>query len=559
MKFTATLLLILGVTTPTGAAPAIGLQLIAADVPLVIDIQHAGDGSGRLFLVSQSGRILIHDGSNVLGTPFLDVTSIVSIGSERGLLGVAFHPRYGDNGLFYVNYTNLAGDTVVARYQVSSDPNVANPASATILLTQTQPFTNHNGGQLRFGPDGFLYIALGDGGSASDPQNNGQRLDTLLGKLLRIDVDSAAPYAIPAANPFVNTSGARGEIWAYGLRNPWRFTFDRLTGDLFIADVGQNAWEEVDFESAGGGGGRNYGWRVMEGRHCHNPSSGCNTTSLSLPILEYSHEVGCSISGGFRYRGSGMAAFAGTYFFADLCSGSIWGARPGISGTWSATQLLDTSMTVTTFGEDQAGELYVVHYNDHGQLYRLVASPTPLPVLSVAKAGNGTGVVTSSPSMLDCRDICAAQLPANTVVTLLATPDAGYPFVGWSGDADCADGSVTLSSDRTCTATFGTGFTDDPLAAGTFIRKIHITELRSRIDAARAARGLGAFPWTDQTLTAGSTVVHAVHITELRAALNEALMLAGRPLPSYTDPELATGMTVKAAHVSELRAAVVSF
>ena len=366
-----------GLPGPLWAAPQIELQPVATGLVNPVAITHAGDGSGRLFITLQSGKIVIHDGTRILPTPFLDIRPLVLSGGERGLLSVAFHPNYRNDGLFFVNYTNTAGDTVVARYSVSQDPNVADPQSATILLTIMQPYANHNGGQLQFGRDGYLYIGMGDGGSAGDPFNNGQNLGTLLGKILRIDTDGALPYAIPPDNPFVGTEGARGEIWALGLRNPWRFSFYRLTGDLFIADVGQNSWEEVDYQPAGSPGGENYGWRLMEGKHCYNPSSNCNTGALTLPIIEYAHgpndSVGCAITGGYRYRGTKNPALREIYFYGDLCTGRIWGASQQAGGGWTTTELLDTSLSITTFGEDEAGEIYVAHYSSSaGAIYRIV-------------------------------------------------------------------------------------------------------------------------------------------------------------------------------------------
>ena len=250
--------------------------------------------------------------------PFLYIESIVSSIGERGLLSVAFHPNYKNNGNFYVNYTNTIGDTVVARYSVSADPNVADRDSSIILLTIPQPFSNHNGGGLQFGPDDYLYIGMGDGGSAGDPQNNAQNKGSLLGKILRIDVDSSFPYAIPSGNPFVGNPLARDEIWALGLRNPWRFSFDRLTGDLFIADVGQGSWEELNFQLVKSSGGENYGWRMMEGSQCFNPPANCNDGTLTLPILEYDHTLGCSITGGFRYRGNSNPQLYGIYIYGDF-------------------------------------------------------------------------------------------------------------------------------------------------------------------------------------------------------------------------------------------------
>ena len=351
------------------AAPQIDLQPVVGGLDNPTAITHAGDGSGRLFITLQAGRIVIFDGTQILPTAFLDISSLVLSGGERGLLSVAFHPNYRNNGVFFVYYTNTAGDIVIARYSVSSDPIVADPASAVILLTISHPtFANHNGGQLQFGPDGYLYIGVGDGGGGGDPSNHGQSLGTLLGKLLRIDVDGAPPYAIPTGNPFVGVTGALLEIWAYGLRNPWRFSFDRSTNDLFIADVGQNSFEEVDFQLAGSSGGENYGWNIMEGNHCFNPSSGCDPDGLTPPILEYDHSLGCSITGGYRYRGTQNPDLTGIYFFGDFCSGRIWGASEQ-AGAWTPTELLGTSLSISTFGEDEAGEIYVA---DHSQGLSLI-------------------------------------------------------------------------------------------------------------------------------------------------------------------------------------------
>ncbi len=332
-------------------------------------ITHAGDGSDRIFIVEQEGRIQIIQNGNLLATPFLDISTRISTGGERGLLGLAFPPNYASKGYFYVNYTNPAGDTVVARYRLTNDPNVADLNSEEIILTVDQPFENHNGGQLAFGPDGYLYIGMGDGGGGGDPQNNAQNPQSLLGKILRIDVESGVvPYAIPATNPFVAANDPNNqfsdEIWALGLRNPWRFSFDRVTGDLYIGDVGQNALEEIDFQPATSQGGENYGWNIMEGtsRYNNNPS---DITSLVLPVAEYDHSLGQSVTGGTVYRGSLEPSLQGVYLYGDFISGRIWGLRPNSTG-WENTLLLDSPYGISTFGEDQAGNLYVADYFNGG-------------------------------------------------------------------------------------------------------------------------------------------------------------------------------------------------
>ena len=354
------------------AEPTVTLQHVADDLGNLVSITHAGDN--RLFITLQHGLVMVHDGTRVLPEPFLDVRNLVSSQNEQGLLSVAFHPDYAHNGLFYINYTNLGGHTVVARYSVlPTNPNRANPSSAIPILTINQPFANHNGGQLQFGPDGYLYIGMGDGGSGGDPDNRAQNLGDLLGKMLRIDVNSASPYAIPPSNPFVGQAGVRPEIWALGLRNPWRFTFDRFTGDLWIADVGQGQWEEVNFQPATSIGGENYGWKRMEGTHCFSPNSNCNTANLVLPVIEYDHNVGCSVTGGYVYRGTRHPRLNGTYIYGDFCSGRIWGATRNASGNVTVRALLDAPFNISTFGEDVNGEVYVGDYSG-GVLYRIIDS-----------------------------------------------------------------------------------------------------------------------------------------------------------------------------------------
>ena len=344
-----------------------------------LGLAHAGDGSGRLFILEQAGLIRILKDGLLLPTPFLDITDRVgSTGFEQGLLGLAFHPGYAVNGAFYINYTDQQGDTVIARFQVSpDDPNRADPSSETRLLQIPQPYANHNGGEVAFGPDGSLYLGLGDGGSAGDPLGNGQSLDTLLGKILRLDVDSGTPYAIPPGNPFA-MGGGRPEIWAFGLRNPWRFSFDRLTGDLYIGDVGQSALEEINFlpnaelsKSQGSPQAAfNFGWNYYEGSASFSgtPPSGLNAIA---PVAEYSHQEGCSVTGGVVYRGSKLPEWQGIYFFGDYCSGRIWGLLPDGQGDWILKVLFEDQGRIASFGEDEAGEIYLV---DHaGSVSQLIA------------------------------------------------------------------------------------------------------------------------------------------------------------------------------------------
>lgn len=329
----------------------------------------------RLFVVERGGRIKIVKDGQVLGTPFLDLSGEVTAGGERGLLSLAFHPEYASNGYFYVDYTDAdSAASHVVRYTVSSDPDVADPGSASPVLAVAQPFANHNGGLLAFGPDDKLYVGLGDGGSGGDPNGNGQNRSTLLATILRLDVDGGSPYAIPADNPFVGDPSARAEIWAYGLRNPWRFSFDRQTGDLYIADVGQSAHEEVDFEPSSSAGGVNYGWNIMEGSSCYSPPSGCSMTGLTLPVYDYPHSEGCSITGGYVYRGGASPSLQGRYFFADYCSGWIRSLRVADNGVaidlQDHTDDLGTLSPVSSFGEDAAGELYVLSLD--GSVWRIV-------------------------------------------------------------------------------------------------------------------------------------------------------------------------------------------
>lgn len=352
-------LLILLVPRPqTLHAQSYSLQPLLSGLSRPTAIANAGDGSNRLFILEQTGRVLIYENGALRGSPFLDVSQQIACCGERGLLGIAFHPDYASNGEFFINYTNTVGDSVISRFTVSANPSLAEAGSEEILLVVQQPFSNHNGGHLAFGPDGFLYIGLGDGGGAGDPLNNAQDRLSLLGKMLRIDVDSGSPYAIPDDNPFAFTDATLDEIWALGLRNPFRYSFDRLNGDLYIADVGQDAIEEVHVQRAVSGGGANYGWRLMEGSQCFNPSTNCNDGTLTLPAFEYAHSAGrCSITGGTVYRGGMLAELQGDYLYGDFCTGELFKATEIAPGIWEQQVLLDSTLRISSFGESEAGEI----------------------------------------------------------------------------------------------------------------------------------------------------------------------------------------------------------
>jgi len=369
------LVALLGCSNPPGTAPPATTDSLRL-VPVVTSglsspvylTAPTGD-TARLFVVEQSGQIRIVRHGQLLPAAFLDIHTRLVSGGEQGLLSVAFHPNYATNGYFYVNYTDLNGDTRVERYTVSAaDSNLADTATHKLIIFIPQPYTNHNGGLVMFGPDGMFYIGMGDGGSVGDPQNRAQSPDSLLGKLLRIDVDAGDPYAIPAGNPFATSGGAK-EIWALGLRNPWRFAFDRSAGLLYIGDVGQGAWEEVDVQPASQGG-LNYGWRIMEGAHCYNPSN-CSSAGLVLPAVEYDHSNGqCAIIGGFVYRGTRFPALVGQYFYADLCAGWVRSfSYAGGAVTGQTSWNLDVSPgSPLSFGEDARGELYLL---TGGGVYRI--------------------------------------------------------------------------------------------------------------------------------------------------------------------------------------------
>ena len=357
--------------------PEIRLVRVAGGLVNPVDIQSARDGSNRLFIAQQNGLVRVWRDGAVAATPFLDIRGRTRPDSECGLLGLAFPPGFAVKRHFYVNYTNAAcTQSVVARYRMTANADVADADSEQVLLRLTQPFQNHNGGGLAFGPDGFLYAGFGDGGSGGDPQNNGQESNTLLGKLLRIDTESGAtPYAVPSTNPYAGNPLFKPEIWALGLRNPWRFSFDRQTGDLWIGDVGQNRAEEIDFQSSLSKGGENYGWRVMEGMACFNPLR-CVRTGLTLPVLEYTREQGdVSVTGGYVYRGARWPGLRGTYVYGDYASGRIWGIRRE-GPLFNNRPLLESNLNISSFGEDEAGELYLASHGS-GEIYRIDAAEAP--------------------------------------------------------------------------------------------------------------------------------------------------------------------------------------
>jgi glucose/arabinose dehydrogenase len=340
-----------------------------------VGIIDPGDGSGRLFIVEKTGTIRVAIDGSVLDTPYLDISELVSGQSEQGLLGLAFDPNFAENGRMYVNYTDRDGNTVVARY-TSANPtsNEVDPETAVTILSQEQPAPNHNGGQVVFGPDGYLYIGLGDGGGQGDPDGNGQNLQTWLGKILRIDVSGDEGYAIPADNPYVDGADGLPEIFISGLRNPWRFSFDSETGDLYIGDVGQGAWEEVNFLPAGEQAGANLGWSLFEGTECYSPD-GCDSDSgLVMPFFTISHDSGqgCSVTGGPVVRGEALPSLDGVYLFADYCYGLIWATARDANGDWQTAEPMETGLGISSFGTGPDGEVYIVDLA--GSIYQLVAA-----------------------------------------------------------------------------------------------------------------------------------------------------------------------------------------
>ena len=437
-----------GPFTVAGTVAGVSLQQVAKNLGPITGIANTGDA--RLFLVVRTGRIIILQNGNVRPQPFLDIQDKITSDGEHGLLSVAFHPHYAANGFLFVNYTNLQGNTVVARYHVAaSDSSQVDPASARILMTIAQPYPNHNGGQLQFGPDGDLYIGMGDGGSANDPECRAQDPAMLLGKILRIDVDQnvATPpyYGIPASNPFRGASDPPDEVWASGVRNPWRFSFDRQTGDLWIGDVGQDRREEIDFQPVSSRGGENYGWKVMEGTLCNSnaacPAStpACDSAAFTQPVLEYDHNPHCSVTGGYVYRGNGAAELRGDYVFGDFCSGTIWAAARSGDG-FTVRTVAGQIPQLTTFGEGATGELYAATLN--GLLFRFAGTGT-------GGAGETVGLYDPQASQFDLK-------AANSANAAVKVARFGPRRSGWlpiAGDWD-GDGKTTYGLYDPKTSTF---------------------------------------------------------------------------------------------------------
>lgn len=401
-------------------------------------ITNAGDQTDRLFIVEKAGFVRVLKSGALLSTPFLSISSLVNSVGEQGLLGLAFHPEYQINGRFYIVYNNLLGDLVLARYLRSSvNPDQADVGSAAILSTIPKSNTNHNGGMLAFGGDGYLYWSTGDGGGAGDPDNNAQDLNSLLGKILRLDVSSDdVSYTIPSDNPYYADSDPliRKEIWAYGLRNPWRFSFDRLTYDLYIGDVGQGEREEINFQPDGSTGGQNYGWDVMEGSLCYDPPSGCDQTEKILPVVEYDHLLGCSVTGGYTLRGDMYPGMQGLYIYGDFCSGRIFALDNDPAQGWESVQIADTPYAISTFGEDEDGRLYLADYSA-GKIYE-ITFPTVL-VNSILPTSRSTWVgktVTVFNAVINAGSNTASGITLSMSVTPPVLPVGNFEY----HQTDCA-------------------------------------------------------------------------------------------------------------------------
>lgn len=417
-------------------------QLVASGYSSPIFVTYAPGDTTRLFVVEKGGIIKIIKNGTPLATPFLDIDSIVnSVSSEQGLLGLAFDPNYATNGRFFVSYTgNVGGESIIARYGVSANPDIANATAQLKVITVAQPFANHNGGMIAFSPiDGYLYIALGDGGSGGDPQNRAQNLDSLLGKMLRLDVSGAVAYTIPPDNPFIGLIPGRDEIWAYGYRNPWRFSFDRQNGDMWIADVGQGNIEEVDFEPSSSDGGVNYGWRLKEGFNCFNPGSGCDPGGvLTDPITQYFHDGGkCSITGGYIYRGCAIPDLQGSYFYGDYCTGEIWSIRYNgsavVDSVYRDAAIGQPGFALVSFGEDALGELYIVRIS--GSIYKIV--PDGVPAVPCGPCCVGTVGNVDGVGNVDIADL--TYLVDHLFITNPPLPCAEEGNIDGTGNIDIAD------------------------------------------------------------------------------------------------------------------------
>lgn len=501
--------------------PQIVLSPLVEGLSNPVFITHAGDATNRLFIVEQPGQIRIVESGVLNPTPFLDIADRVSCCGEQGLLSVAFPPNYAGKGYFYVDYTDVNGDTVVSRFHRSTDANRANADSEEVLLRVDQPFGNHNGGLVMFGPDGFLYVGLGDGGGAGDPLANGQNASALLGKLLRIEVESgAATYAIPASNPFADRQDVRPEIWALGLRNPWRFSFDRLTGDLYIGDVGQGAREEIDFQPAASPGGENYGWRTMEGTLCFRATT-CDQTGLVLPVTEYSHAAGCSVTGGHVSRAADSPDLFGLYFYGDFCSGQISALRRH-DGSFENALLLNSNLGISSFGEDEAGHVFVIDYFA-GTVFRidgvddvasadlrLTAQTTPGSAAAGTDVPFTFAVTNDGPDTADSVLLRVAA-PTGSVLTS-ASADAGTCRVG--GSLVCEFGAIENGGIATATLVFRAA-TAGSFAVTATVAAEHAIDLDDTDNTAGAAKStLPSFEFRFPT----ATVSEAVGTVELTVA-----------------------------------------
>ncbi len=549
------------VKTGGSAQVTIQLQPVVSGLSNPVYATSARDGSNRLFIVELGGVIKVLQPGATTPTVFLDIATRVLSGGERGLLGLAFHPAYAGNGRFFVYYTRQTdGALRVAEYHVSLNLNVAEP-SEIVMLDIPHPAGNHNGGTIQFGADGYLYVGPGDSGGGNDPGNVAQNINSLLGKILRIDIDNpngAIPYSSPATNPFFGATPGADEIYATGMRNPYRFSFDRGTGQLYVGDVGQNLLEEIDIVTLGG----NYGWRVYEGTRCtgNDPAictagtTVCNTNGYTCPIAEYGHAAGrCSITGGYVYRGPLLTVPTGAYLYADYCTGEIFMLNGGMQ-----TLLLDTARNISSFAEDEAGELYVLGIG--GTLERIVSTtPSTLTIDTVAPAAGRTtggqqvvltGAFANLASVL-VGGVSASWTYSNGVTEITVTTPA---HVVAPATIDLTPTAGTGYSKTNAFAYLPLTFTDNTLVVGATTAKVqHIYELRQAVDALRAVAGLAVAPWTDAVLLPTGTVIKAVHITELRTYLENAAALLGYAAGSYTDPTLSSGAVIKRVHIEELR------